>query len=529
MSDPECAYLFFAGAGAYAGCAYCCQVGEYSKALDKMVYLEHRQFLPASDPLRLDFIEFPHKQVCHKATPEPKTQQYVDKENEQYMLLDSVKEKKLYAQKTGCTGSTPLRALPHHDRYLNTPVEPMHLIKGVAEHMVKLICGTEDSAKVRAEERVRNRFPSCWTNDSSAKSKSLPPAPFRLTNQDLKTVNERFKSICFPHGMDFKPTMTFGPSMHLKCIEWKHLMTDGILKYCLKGLLGNFQRKTLFELCDVLTELVAEEINLFSIDKLEYRTHRVLCLLERDFPVSLHVIVMHLLHHLPMYIKRFGPTYNFHMYPLERFNSWISRRVHNRRYPESTVIETYRLFELSSFLSASHLLPENSIDHIDNIIHDGMDVNTEWNGILDEHMFDKLKLFYQQRNASAAVDNVVINQKYVTVKDKHGREVRYSPCSHAARLSSCIVYFELNGTYIFGEVNSCFKHDYLGRRTVFARVSCFRTWYKEYSPSLLYVLKTEVSHDDVVDVQTLSKPLVHSYEGDKLWILNAPLCFFCPL
>ena len=123
----------------------------------------------------------------------------------------------------------------------------------------------------------------------------------------------------------------------------KSVLASGILKFCIRGLLGDTQRKTLYEFCDVLSLLVAEGVNVSDLDSLEYRVHRVLSLLERDFPVSLHVIVFHLLHHLPMFIRRFGPTYGFWMYPMERFNSWVSRRVLNRRYPESTVLETYRL------------------------------------------------------------------------------------------------------------------------------------------------------------------------------------------
>ena len=68
--------------------------------------------------------------------------------------------------------------------------------------------------------------------------------------------------------------------------------------------------------------------------------HRALSLLERDFPVSLRASVFHLLHHLPYYIRGFGLTYSFWMYPFERFNSWVARCVLNRRFPESTVVET---------------------------------------------------------------------------------------------------------------------------------------------------------------------------------------------
>ena len=82
----------------------------------------------------------------------------------------------------------------------------------------------------------------------------------------------------------------------------KSVLASGILKFCIRGLLGDTQRKTLYEFCDVLSLLVAEGVNVSDLDSLEYRVHRVLSLLERDFPVSLHVIVFHLLHHLLMFI-----------------------------------------------------------------------------------------------------------------------------------------------------------------------------------------------------------------------------------
>ena len=60
--------------------------------------------------------------------------------------------------------------------------------------------------------------------------------------------------------------------------------------------------------------------------------------------------------HLQRYIRRFGPIHGYWMYPMERLNSWISRRVLNRRFPESTVMASCRLFELSSFLGLTKSL-----------------------------------------------------------------------------------------------------------------------------------------------------------------------------
>ena len=100
--------------------------------------------------------------------------------------------------------------------------------------------------------------------------------------------------------------------VELVTTEWKHILTCGILKYYLRDL-EERQRATLFELCDVISLLTKDAISSTELDAIEYRVHRVLALIERDFPVSLNVISFHLLHHSPMYIRRFGPVYEFHV------------------------------------------------------------------------------------------------------------------------------------------------------------------------------------------------------------------------
>ncbi len=237
----------------------------------------------------------------------------------------------------------------------------MHLIKNLGEHVVHLISGLNDSHKGRAEEKARNRFRSTWV-DADRTSQSLPPAPFRMTKEERQIANERALNFQVPHTFDWRPRALFlTKAVGMKSHEWKEVVCAGILKFCIRGLLGSKQRATLFEFCDVLAMVCSEELCATELADLEKRVHRVLCLLERDFPVSLHVIVFHLLHHLPAYLQRFGPVYGYWMYPMERFNSWITRRVMNRRFPEATVIETYRLSELANFMDMSGQLPTGSL------------------------------------------------------------------------------------------------------------------------------------------------------------------------
>ena len=139
-------------------------------------------------------------------------------------------------------------------------------------------------------------------------------------------------------------------------------------------------------------------------DSLETETHVVLSLLERDFPVSLNVIVTHLLHHLPYYIKNYGPVYGYWMYPFEHLNCWISRRVTNRRFPdhESTVVETYRYFEWASFLQMTDAVPEHSVSVLKTCMYASDDGANEMQesanhltcSILSNDIFESLRELY---------------------------------------------------------------------------------------------------------------------------------------
>ena len=189
---------------------------------------------------------------------------------------------------------------------------------------------------------------------------SLPKAPFSLSSEGVALANERLNLVKVPTGFDWNPQPFFFKPSSMKSHLWKHVAIHGVLKYSLRGLLGKAQQQTLFQLYDILARLCAEEVRLSKILALEREVHEVLASMERDFPLSLQVIVVHLLHHLPAFISRFGQFHSFSMYPFERFNSWITKRVLNRRYPESAVVETYRLFEWAHFMELTKQLPDDA-------------------------------------------------------------------------------------------------------------------------------------------------------------------------
>ena len=107
------------GSGAYSGCTYCCVRGEYSNNLQKIVYLDHRAFLPSIDVLHSDNGGFPS--ATHKKRPAPKTMELVNKANGEVAAASTDAERKRVYQSTGCKGPYSLGRLPNHDRYTSTP------------------------------------------------------------------------------------------------------------------------------------------------------------------------------------------------------------------------------------------------------------------------------------------------------------------------------------------------------------------------------------------------------------------------
>lgn len=545
-----------------------------------MVYLKHRSFLPQDDLLRLSDSGFPNKRN-KLAAPVMKSKDYIDNANAKYESASSAVEKKAILQETGCKGTYSLNRLPDHSRLYSTPVEPMHLFKNIGDHLVGLLSGRKDSVKVRNEEKSRKRFRPTWIGEDYRPSRPLPPAPFVFSNDEISIANQRSRSIQVPAWIDWKQKRLFAKSVHLKSVEWMHALASGILKYCVRGCLGNKQRQTLYEMCDVVAALSASAIDPSEVDSIEYRVSKVLSLLERDYPISIHVIVFHLLHHLPMYVRLYGPLRGFWMYPLERFNSWISHRVLNKRYPESTVIETYRLFEATSFLHISKQLPTSATPDVEldceqDEVNEKEKVEEIVTVSLMKEQLKNLDRYYQddipdysalikRYNKEKAANNKITAlrewtpssgptltsadkaymagptdqiQKFnvLTISHRCGRNIKYtskeSDKSRAGFSSSCVcTKAPVSGKVYFGRILFLFKHGFNGRFSNMACVNWFDGFSVDRESGLIHVkLDSTSTYNPICTLDRLSPPLIHAIDLDdpkKLWILNYHVSLLC--
>ena len=262
-------------------------VGEYSKNLDKMVYPHHRSFLPSTDLLHSDRHNFPHER-----DPVIYTTSLLSMLLTRNMLKLLLKKTKIILQENSAVKGSM------HYRILSTPVEPMHVVKDVTEHIVWLLPGVTDTKKVRTEEKARKRFRNSWL--ASPENTALSSAPFSFSKEELCIANSRAKSIRVPSSFHWRPSDLF-TSWGMKSHEWKEVVCSGVIKYCIRGLLGENQRVTLYKFCDLMSRLFCHQFTTFE-ESVVADTHIILSLIERDFPVSLNSMVLHMLHHLPYYL-----------------------------------------------------------------------------------------------------------------------------------------------------------------------------------------------------------------------------------
>lgn len=127
------------GAGAYAGCSYCMMIGKYSNALDKMIYPDHRRFLSPDSNFRCDKDNFSNKGTNYLLPPLLKTTAFVKMANDIYAATEGARNRTLILQQSGCKGPYALQRAPYHERILNTPVDPMHVIKNIVDRFISLV------------------------------------------------------------------------------------------------------------------------------------------------------------------------------------------------------------------------------------------------------------------------------------------------------------------------------------------------------------------------------------------------------
>ena len=577
------------GSGGISGCHWCHQRGVYCSHLHKTVYLGNRAYLEMSDILRQDTTGFVDKQVDNNKKPKPRTTESEKDYREAFEKAKNKSQANFIASSTGCKGKYPLMSLLDHDRTSECCPDACHTVKDVTQNIVTFISGKNvNNNNIVAAEKNYGRFlefidsESSENTDAAYRSKAVSVSkpkkrktaslkrghidstqtssegltmtskkqfPYELSPTEIKAADARACNVRVPLGFGFNPSPFFSKPTSMKSHDWKQVASQGILKYCLRGMLGENQRHTLFLLLDSIQEICNEIQRLDDLDEIEARLNRALALLERDYPVVLQNITTHILHHVIDGIRRFGPIYGTWMFAFERFNSWICKRALNMSHPENTAIETYIIYEWCQFMILSG--KAGTCTHFTEPISDQneLDCTKELDYIeAAEHKVTKVsKLSVSKRkldsihrqcvNSAGMCSSCSLKKVCQTVSVKHPihqRIVKYS-CAEGERSSaktvSSYIYFKSEkgsknvklacGKYIsFGRIKYFITHSSVENLDRLASIVVFEDVNYDSESGLWFVMSKSATRMKIIHLSLLSAPLVHATEGETIWFCN---------
>ena len=141
------------------------------------------------------------------------------------------------------------------------------------------------------------------------------------------------------------PEKKFG---HLKSHDCHMLMTQ-LLPVALRGILPPNVRLATVKLCAFLNAISQKAIDPTDLAKLQNDVVQCLVSFELVFPPSFFDIMTHLLVHLVKEITILGPVFLHNMFPFERFMGVLKKYVHNRAWPEESIVKGYGTEEVIEF------------------------------------------------------------------------------------------------------------------------------------------------------------------------------------
>lgn len=349
--------------GGAVGCPSCNSdtCSEWLPNGNKHCYMCHRRFLPLYHKWRYDGRTFDGKQELRPA-PRPlsgdEVLQQIDAEQAECNKKKRKRDKKKTKQKKLWRKKSIFFELPYWSSLLiRHNLYVMHIEKNVCETLLGTVLDiegkTKDNLSARldlVEMKIRKSLHPITHPD---KSKELPPAPHTLSLEQKRDLCNFLTSVKFPDGYAsnisknslLKERKLFG----LKSHDY-HVIMEHLLPLAIRGWPKSLSAP-LIQLSTFFKELCSKALKIDELEKLEKQIGVTLCVLERIFPPSFFVIMLHLPIHLASEALIAGPVHYRWMYPIERYLGKLKGYVRNKGHPEGSIAEGYLLEECLTFCS----------------------------------------------------------------------------------------------------------------------------------------------------------------------------------
>ncbi|XP_056687930.1 uncharacterized protein [Spinacia oleracea] len=318
--------------------------GKWLKNSKKMVYFDHRPFLPCDHPYRKQKKAFNGKQEFKKRPRDLSGEEVFQKVKD--IQITFGKKSRAGISKQGYKKCSDFWRLPYWKHlFVRHCLDIMHIEKNVCDSLIGTLLNvpgkTKDGENARYDLKDMGIRSELHVVEVKPK-KYLPPAAYTLSRKEKKVLCESLAGVKVPEGFssNFRNLISME---NLKLVGLKshdcHILMQYLLPVAISSILPKNVRYAIIRLCSFFNAIYAKVINPKDLDNWETEIAIIICQLQMYFPPSFFDIMVHLPIHLVREIRYCGPVHLRAQWSFERQMKTYKGYVKNAYRPEACIAE----------------------------------------------------------------------------------------------------------------------------------------------------------------------------------------------
>jgi hypothetical protein len=243
-------------------------------------------------------------------------------------------------------------AVPH-------AIDAMHVQKNIFESLIGTlmdIAKSKDGLKSRRDmEQLKVKLELHPVRNENGKY-TLPAACYSLDIEERRALLTSMRAIKVPtrFSANAKKLVSMKDlSFHYCKAHDCHMMLTVYLPIVIRVIKPKFLKMAITRMCYFFSKISQKKFHREELRDLHDFVVETQYQLEMCLPPAFFDTMEHLMIHMVHQIEALGPCYLHEMWSYERFMSVLSRYVHNRAYPEDSLIEGYSTEEVISAVKST--------------------------------------------------------------------------------------------------------------------------------------------------------------------------------
>jgi hypothetical protein len=208
---------------------------------------------------------------------------------------------------------------------------------------------SKDGLKARRDMEQLNVMPELHPVLQENGKYNLPMACYNLDIEERRALLTFVKNLKAPTGFSANPKKLVSMkdlSFHYCKAHDYHIMLTVYLPIVIRAIKPEFLKMAITRMCYFFSKISQKSFHRQELCDLHDFMVETQNQLEMCLPPAFFDIMVYLMIHLIHQIEALGPSYLHEMWAYERFMSVLSQYVHNRAYPEGSMIKGYTTEEV---------------------------------------------------------------------------------------------------------------------------------------------------------------------------------------